>query len=325
MSTTDAGAEIVVAELIWAEGLRILATAGPTRYDPDLWRRPDDLAAGLAGARALVVRNRTRVDAALLDAAPRLRVVGRLGAGLDNIDLAACRARGVGVVHAPGANAVSVAEMTIGLLLALARKIPGADASVRAGGWDREAFSGVELAGKDLGILGFGRIGRLVAERARAFGLRIATSHPRLTPGDPGLQRVGARLVGLEELLGAADALTVHLPLTPQTRGLLGRRELALMKPAAFLVQVGRGGVVDEAALADALEGGRLAGAALDVRESEPPAAGDPVAARLARLWNVILTPHVAGLTTESQRRVCVEVAQDVARVLAGEGPRHPA
>lgn len=322
---------IVVAELMWPEGLAVLAEggaagAGAVRYDPDLHRRPEDLAAALAGgARALVVRNRTRVDAALLKAAPRLRVVGRLGAGLDNVDVAACRRRGVEVVYAPDANAVSVAEMTLALVLALARRLPPADAHVRGGGWDREAFAGVELDGKTLGILGFGRVGRLVAERARAFGMALLTHHPRLAPDHPDLARLGVRLVPLADLLAGCDVLTVHLPLTAATRGLLDAAALARLRPGAFLVDVGRGGVVDEAALAGALEQGRLAGAALDVRAAEPPDPGDPVAARLARLPNVLLTPHVAGLTAEAQRRTCIGVARDVLRVLAGDPPVHPA
>lgn len=335
---------IVVAEMMWPEGLAVLEGggagaepgAGPggaagaggeaVRYDPDLHRRPGDLAAALAaGARALVVRNRTRVDARLLAAAPALRVVGRLGAGLDNVDVAACRRRGVEVVHAPDANAVSVAEMTLALVLALARRLAPADAHVRGGGWERQAFAGMELDGKTLGILGFGRIGRLVAGRARAFGMRLLTHHPRLSAGDPDLVRLGVELVPLDDLLAGCDVLTVHLPLTPATRNLLDAAALARLRPGAHLVNVGRGGVVDEAALADALEQGRLAGAALDVRASEPPGAGDPVAARLNRLPNVLLTPHVAGLTAEAQRRTCLQVARDVLRVLAGEPPLLPA
>lgn len=316
---------IVVAELIWPEGLQVLARAGAVRYEPELHRRADDLAAALAGAEALVVRNRTRVTADLLALAPRLRVVGRLGAGLDNVDVAACRRRGVEVVYAPAANVVSVAEMTLALLLALARRLPQADAHVRAGGWDRQAFVGVELAGKALGILGFGRVGRLVAERARPFGMRLLTAHPRLRPDDPDLTRLGVQLLPFDELLAASDLLAVLLPLNQTTCGLLDARALARLRPGSLLVAVGRGGVVDEAALAAALEEGRLGGAALDVRAAEPPAPGDPVAGRLHRLPNVILTPHVAALTAEAQRRTCVQVAEDVGRVLAGQAPLNPA
>ncbi len=316
---------IVVAELIWPEGLQVLGRAGAVRYDPELHRRAGELAAALAGAEALVVRNRTRVTADLLALAPRLRVVGRLGAGLDNVDVAACRRRGVEVVYAPAANAVSVAEMTLALLLALARRLPQADAHVRAGGWDRQAFAGTELAGKVLGILGFGRIGRLVAERARPFGLTLLTAHPRLAPEHPDLARLGVRLVTLDHLLAQSDFLVVLLPLNATTRGFLDARALARLKPGAFLIAVGRGGVVDEAALAAALEEGRLGGAALDVRAAEPPAPGDPVTERLNRLPNVILTPHVAGLTEEAQRRTCAQVAEDVLRVLSGRPPLHPA
>ncbi len=316
---------VVVAELMWEEGLSLLRRAGvEVVYDPDLFRAPARLARRLGGAAALIVRNRTRVDAALLDAAPRLRAVGRLGAGLDNLDVAACRRRGIEVVYAPGANAVSVAEMTMALILALARRIPAADRHVRRGGWDREAHAGVELAGRTLGILGFGRIGRLVAARARVFGMQVTVSHPRMQPDDPSLTAAQARLVDLPTLLGTCDVLSLHLPLTPETAGLIGAGELALIKPTAFLVNTGRGGVVDEEALAQALLAGRLAGAALDVCATEPPRRGG-AAGVLARLPNVILTPHVAGLTDAAQRRTCLQVADDVLRVLRGEPPREPA
>lgn len=316
---------IVVAELMWLEGLDILRECGEVMYDPDLWQFPGDLAARLACADALVVRNRTRVTGNLLDRAPALRGVGRLGAGLDNIDLAACRSRGVEVVYAPGVNAVSVAEMTMGLILALVRRIPAADNTVRRGRWERRLCTGTELMGKSLGIVGFGRIGRLVAARARVFGMEVLVHHPRLSPTDPDLTRMDGRLFGLEELLRAVDFLTLHLPLTTKTRCLIGARELALMKSTACLVNTGRGGVVDETALADALAGGALAGAALDVRDEEPPPTGHPLVERLNRLPNIILTPHVAGLTREAQIRTCTLVAGDVARILAGEPPLRPA
>lgn len=316
---------VVVAELMWQEGLHLLRQAGlRTCYEPRLFRAPARLRRRLRGAAALIVRNGTRVDAALLEAAPGLRVVGRLGAGLDNVDVAACRRLGVEVVYAPEANGVAVAEMTMGLMLALARRIPAADRHVRRGGWNRAAHAGIELEGRTLGILGFGRVGRLVADRARAFGMEIAVAHPRLRPDDPALKAREARLLDLPALLAASDVLSVHLPLTPETAGLIGAAELALMKPTAFLVNTGRGGVVDEEALAAALSAGRLGGAALDVRAAEPPGRRG-AAGILARLPNVILTPHVAGLTHEAQRRTAVTVASDVLRVLRGEPPRYPA
>lgn len=315
-----AGMRIVVSEAVAEPALALLRARGPVYCDPGLHLRPADLRAAVADAAALVVRNRTRVSADLLAAAPGLRVIGRLGTGLDNIDLGAAAQHGVAVVFAPGGNAVSVAEMTIGLILALAKKIPGASADTHRGGWHREKWSGMELAGKTLAILGLGRIGRLVAWRARSFGMRLAASHPRLRTGDPEIARLGVALLPLNDLLAAADILTIHLPLTPETRGLLDGHALRRMKPGALLVNAGRGGVIDERALLDALRSGRLGGAALDVRACEPPRP-DP----LAGLPNVILTPHVAGLTREALERVDTSVAADVVRVLQGEAPRHPA
>ncbi len=313
--------QILVTEIMGEPGLSVLRAQGPTLYDPDLHRHPERLRAVLAGVSALVVRNRTHVTAGLLDAAPHLRVVGRLGAGLDNIDLAAAGLRGVTVVYAPADNAVSAAEMAMALILALVKKITGASAHTHGGGWDREAWTGMELAGKTLGILGLGRIGRLVARRALAFDMAVAAFHPRRRPDDPGIRSLGVRLLPLPDLLAAADILTVHLPLTPETAGLLDAAALARLKPGALLVNTGRGGVVEEDALAAALREGRLAGAALDVRAREPPGPGDP----LAGLPNVILTPHVAGLSHEAQERVAFTVARDVVRVLRGEPPLHPA
>lgn len=312
---------ITITETMWEPGLALLRTAGPTLYDPDLHRNPGRLVADLADARALVVRNSTRVTAELLAAAPVLQVVGRLGAGLDNVDLQACRRRGVAVVYAPGANAVSVAEHTLALILALARRLCPAHAAAREGRWEREALAGTELAGKTLGILGFGSIGRLVAERARALGMAIAVHHPRLSPADPDLTRLEARLVSLADLLRQADYLTLHLPLADGTRGILGEAELQSMKPGACLINTARGGLVDEDALARALQHGPLTGAALDVRSQEPPAPNDP----LAPLPQVLLTPHVAGLTKEAQARTCLMVAEDVLRVLREAPPLHPA
>lgn len=315
---------IVVCELLWGEGLEILRREAPhlrLRYDPGLHRSPESLGHAVADACALIVRNQTQVDRRLLDAAPRLQVIGRLGAGLDNVDLTTCADRRIPVVYAPFANAISVAEMTVGLVLALLKKIPEADRHVRRGGWDRSALAGRELWGKTVGILGFGRVGRLVAARMRAFGAYLQSFHPRLDGLDPAARDLGIRMVDMESLLREADVLTVHLPLKPETRGLLGEREFALMKPSAVIVNTSRGGVIDERALAEALRAGTLAGAALDVREVEPPAQPDP----FAGLPNAIITPHVAGLTEEAQAATAVMVVRDVLGVLAGRAPRHPA
>jgi D-3-phosphoglycerate dehydrogenase/(S)-sulfolactate dehydrogenase len=295
-------AEVVVAENVWGEPFEHLAAART------LARRAD--AGDLTGARALVVRNRTQVDAALLDAAPSLQVVGRAGVGLDNIDLAAADEHGVVVVAPLGANAVSVAEHTLALVLAVFRGIPGHDRDVRAGQWRRTP--GRELAGRTWGLLGYGATGRAVARLAGAFGMRVMAYDPYVDTA------VDVELVDLETVLAESDVLSVHLPATPQTRGLLGADTLSRMRHGAVLVSVGRGEVVDEDALAAALHARRLSGAGLDVRASEPPAPGPLDAAP-----NVIFTPHVAGITVESQQRIASVLVDDINSVLDGAEAAH--
>jgi len=282
--------------------------------DPTLWQREGDLRALVVEARALLVRNQTPVTAALLAAAPRLQVVGRAGVGLDNVDVDAASERGIVVCYAPEENALSVAEHVFALLFALARKIVSADQSVRAGRWERLVHTGWELYGKTLGLLGLGRIGFRVALRARAFGLTVVAYDPYVSPNSFVVTESGAVLKSFQEVLTEADILSLHLPLTEATRHLLGEAALAWMKPTAVLINTARGGVVDEAALARALAAGRLAGAALDVRENEPP--GD---SPLHALPHVVLTPHIAAFTVEGQARVMEAVAGDVRRVLAGQ------
>lgn len=312
---------VVISELIWTPALEPLRAAAEVVYAEDLWRRPDDLRAELARADALIVRNQTMVTDELLAAGPGLRIVGRLGVGLDNIDLAAARARGVQVAFARSSNAVAVAEYVFAAMLAASRTLAEATADTRAGGWSRQRFTGGELFGKTLGIVGLGDIGGRLARRAQAFGMGVLAADPQVGPNALVAAEFGVRLVGLEELLAEADFVSLHVPLVPATRGLMDAGRLALMKPTAWLINTARGGVVDEAALAAALRAGRPAGAALDVRASEPPGPGDPLAA----LPNVILTPHIAGITSESNERTAVMVVDDVLRVLRGEGPRNPA
>jgi D-3-phosphoglycerate dehydrogenase len=247
-------------------------------------------------------------------------VIGRCGAGLDNIDLAAASEAGVAVVYAPLQNAVSVAELTLALLLALARRLPAMDAATKAGRWDRHAFTGIELYGKTLGIVGLGRIGFLVARRAQALGMRILAHDPHVNPHHPMVLESGAELVELDVLLGRSDVVSCHLPSTDSTRGLFNADRLARFKPGALFLNLARGDVVDEPALIKALRSGRLGGAALDVRAVEPPVPGE-----LERLANVILTPHVAAFTHEAQQRVVQAVCRDVAAVLAGRPAHHMA
>ena len=309
--------KIVVTELMWPAGLGLLRTSGPTLYDDRLFRLRPRLLSHLEDCQALVVRNQTQVDQELLAAAPALKVVGRLGVGLDNLDLVTLGQRAIVVVSAGNANATSVAEYALAAMLVLARRLISADASTRAGAWDRAGHTGTELHGKTLGLIGLGDVGARVARRASALGMRLLAFDPALTPTHLAAAEFGVQLLPLEDVLRQSDFISLHVPLTQATRHLMNRASLALVRPTAYLINTSRGGVVDEAALAAALRDRRLAGAALDVREIEPPGADDP----LAGLENVLLTPHVAGLTQEAQDRTCTAVAQDVLRVLDGQPP----
>ncbi len=299
-------------------GIERLEAAGTTIYDPALWRDRAHLFDLLAECTALIVRNQTRVDAELLAHAHRLKVVGRLGVGLDNLDLHALRERGITVVTGGNANAISVAEYTIAAMLMLARKLPAADRSTSRGRWERATFgAGVELYGKTLGLIGLGDIGARVAKRADAFGMRVVAHDPLITPTHFAAAEFDIRLMALDDVLRESDFVSLHVPLTPTTSNLIDAERLALMRPTAILINSSRGGIVDEGALVQALREGRLGGAALDVRAHEPPDEDDP----FLQLDNVLLTPHIAGLTVEAQARVCTAVAEDVLRVLRGERP----
>ncbi|HUH16807.1 MAG TPA: phosphoglycerate dehydrogenase, partial [Methylomirabilota bacterium] len=265
---------------------------------------------------ALIVRSQTRVDAELLAAAaPRLGVVGVASVGIDRIDVEAATRAGVMIVNAPTGNTIAAAEHTMALMLALLRQVPDANASVRAGEWERARYTGHELRGKTLGIIGLGKIGKAVARRAAGFEMRVITHDPFLT--EEQAAESGARLVGMTELLHRSDVITVHTPLTPQTRNLLGRAQLEATKPGAFVLNVARGGIVDESALADGLASGHLAGAAVDVFSAEPMTADNP----LRSAPNVVLTPHLGASTTEAQDRVGLEMAEQVVLALSGVTP----
>lgn len=303
---------VVVSEWMWEEAVDLLRRAAEVRYEPELWREPAALRDALAGTEALIVRNQTQIEAGLLDRSPELRVVGRLGSGLDNVDMRELVRRGIRLVSAPGANAVATAEFTLLLALALARRLPGAERAAAAGSWTRTELVGHDLAGAAIGVVGLGQVGSLVARRARAMGMEVLAAHPRRREDDPELREAGVRLMPLDAMLRAADVVSLHVPLDRSTHHILGRRELALMKPGALLINTARGGLVDERALAEALAEGWIAGAALDVRELEPP----PLPDRLAAAPNVLLTPHVAGLSAESQRTACARVAEGVLAAL---------
>lgn len=268
-------------------------------------------AEALSEAHALVVRSATRVDRHLLQAATSLRAVGRAGVGVDNIDVAAATERGVAVLNAPAGNTISAAELTMALLLAAMRRVPEADRSVRAGEWPRGRLKGSELRGRILGLVGGGRIGSEVARRARAFGMGVLVHDPFLT--EQRVRELDASAVGLDELFARSDVVSLHVPLSDGTRGLVDARRLGLLRRGAYLVNVARGGVVDEAALAAALAEGRLAGAALDVFEEEPLPADSP----LREAPNLVLTPHLGASTEEAQERVAEEIAHGLRLALA--------
>ena len=307
---------IVVTELLSPPGPELLAASGrPVTLDPTLWRDLTRLQALLGDAEALIVRNQTHVTAELLDAAPRLRVVGRLGVGLDNIDLAAARARSITVTAARNANAIAVAEYVLAAMLHLARNFAAADASVRAGKWDRVQFGGTELWGRTLGLIGVGEIGRRVAKRAQAFGMTVIGYDPLVGPFDFAPAEQDITLLPFEEVLAGADVVSLHVPLLPSTHHLINAKTLAKMHPHAILINTSRGGIVDEVALLEALTTRHLYRAVLDVSEVEPRPVDDP----LRSCDSVLLTPHVAGLTAEAQERTSRLVITDVLRVLAGE------
>ncbi len=263
------------------------------------------LPAALSNADALVVRSAVQVDLALLQRAPQLRVIGRAGVGVDNIDAEAATRLGIVVMNTPGANAVAVAELTIGLMLALARKVTAANASMHAGEWEKKILQGTELRGKTLGILGLGRIGLEVAARARGFGMEIIGSDPFVSAAVA--RENGIRLVTQEELLAGSDYITLHVGLTPQTVGVINSKSLADMKKGVRIINCARGELIDDAALVAALKSGQVAGAALDVFAKEPPK-NSPY----AELDNVILTPHIAGSTAEAQEAVGIQIARQV-------------
>jgi (S)-sulfolactate dehydrogenase len=305
-------ADIVISEFMDEAAVDDLRRDFSVHHDKGLVDRPEELAGLLGEARALIVRNRTQVRGAVLKAGARLEAIGRLGVGLDNIDVEACASRGIAVLPATGANDVSVAEWVIASILILIRGAFGASADVLAGTWPRERLIGGEIFGRTLGLVGFGSIARETASRARALGMRIVATDPFVGPEAPAWTRHDVERVDLGTLLASADAVSLHVPLNPDTRNLIDASRLAQMKPSAILLNAARGGVVDEAALAAALKAGRLKGAALDVFAEEPLRVGSP----LADAPNLLATPHIAGVTEESNVRVSAVTAQNVRREL---------
>jgi D-3-phosphoglycerate dehydrogenase / 2-oxoglutarate reductase len=301
---------VLVTEEIAQAGVDLLR--GQFQVDVELTLTPDELAGRIGGYDALIVRSATSVSAGLLEHAGKLKVIGRAGTGVDNVDVAAATRRGIIVANAPGSNMVAAAEHAFGLLLSIARNIPQAHAALTQGRWERKRFAGVELADKVLGIVGFGRIGQLVATRARAFGMRVVVFDPFVSAER--CRELQVSSATLENLLLQADFVTLHAPLTAETRHLIDAERLHLMKPGVRIVNAARGDLVDLDALADALQSGHVAGAALDVFPEEPYTEGP-----ILGLENVVVTPHLGASTQEAQDRAGVIVAEQVAAALRGE------
>jgi D-3-phosphoglycerate dehydrogenase len=270
----------------------------------------DELKRRLPEFDAVIIRSNNDITADILAAAPRLRVVGRAGTGLDNVDVDAATRLGIVVMNTPGENAISTAEHTLSMLLALARRIPAADRSVKAGKWERGKFQGVEVYGKTLGIVGLGRIGVQIARRAVAFGMRVLAYDPFVTPDT--VRDASIELMPLDGVLRNSDFITVHTPLTPKTQHLIGAREFDIMRTGVRVLNCARGGIIDENALCDAIDAGKVAGAALDVYEQEPP-----LESRVTRYEQIITTPHLGGSTQEAQRAVGVAIARQIGEFLA--------
>ncbi len=300
---------ILVCDSLHKEGIEKLEQTG---YEVDV--KPtishEDLRNVVSGYDALIVRSRTKVTREIIEAGKRLKIVGRAGVGLDNIDIEIAKKRGVKVLNTPEAPAEAVAELTIGLMVSLARKIPLADRTMKDGEWIKRDLRGWELSGKTLGLIGLGNVGERVARIAKAFGVKILIT--KRTPPNPGLLReLQGEFVSLSELLRRSDVVTLHVPLTPQTHRMIGTKELQLMKDGAFLVNTSRGGIIDGKALLNALRSGRLGGAALDVYEMEPPTDSSVI-----ELPNVVCTPHIGAQTQEAQRAAAILIAEKIIKSL---------
>lgn len=307
--------KVLVADPVSQSGVDELAAGGALEVTVQTGLPEAELIKIIPEFSALVVRSQTKVTAAVLEAAKKLKVVGRAGVGVDNVDIEAATKHGVIVMNTPGGNTISTAELAFSLIVSLARSIPQADASVKAGKWDRKKFEGAELYNKTLGILGMGRIGTEVARRAIAFGMRVVAYDPYLSEAKARSLQVEV-VDNIDDLLPRVDFLTMHMPLTAETKHMIDARRLGLIKKGARIVNCARGGLIDEAALKDALESGHVAGAALDVYEVEPPPADFP----LRDLKNIVFTPHLGASTAEAQENVGIEIAQAIrAALIDGE------
>lgn len=304
-------ARILVTEALSSRGLEAMAAAGH-EVDVRLDLSPDDLLEAVGGASALVIRSATKVDDAVIERGTDLVVVGRAGVGLDNVDVPAATRRGVMVVNAPESNILSAAELTMALLLAQARNIPQAHAALTAGRWERAKWEGVELHGKTLGVVGLGRVGALVAQRASAFGMHIVAYDPYVAPDRA--RRMGVELSSIDDLVARSDFITIHLPKNQETIGLFGKELLGKAKPGVRIINAARGAIVDEEALAEALRSGHVSGAALDVFATEPTTQSP-----LFELANVVVTPHLGASTNEAQDKAGEQIAEQVLLALSGD------
>ncbi len=298
--------KIIVADKISERGIALLRETGWEVLTP----AAAEVAVEIANADGLVVRSATKVNAALLEKAPKLRVVGRAGVGVDNVDMDAATRRGILVMNTPGGNAISVAEHTLALMLGLARSVPQASASIHAGKWEKSAFSGTELRGKTLGLVGFGRVGTEVARRALALGMKVLAYDPYVMPA--AARELEVEMLTLDEVLQRSDVISLHSSLSPTTEKMINAAAIAKMKKGARIINCARGELIDETALADALRSGHLGGAGLDTFAQEPPK-NSP----LIGMSNVIATPHIAGSTREAQEEVGTAIAQQVRDYLA--------
>jgi D-3-phosphoglycerate dehydrogenase len=308
---------VLLSDALNPQGVEVFSRYPQLRVDIKTGLKPAELAEIIAPYHALVVRSSTRVTREVIERAEALRVIGRAGVGVDNIDLEAATRRGIVVMNSPLGNSVTTAEHALSMLMALARHIPAANAAVKAGRWERGKFTGVEVSNKTLGVIGLGNIGRIVAERAQGLKMKVIGYDPILTA--EAAARIGVEMVSLEQLYRRADFITVHAPLTKDTRGLVGAAAFAVMKPGVRIINCARGGIVDEQALCEALRSGKVAGAALDVFVEEPPPKDHP----LLRFDNVIATPHLGAATDEAQIQVSIDIAQQIAEFLLEGVIRH--
>jgi D-3-phosphoglycerate dehydrogenase/(S)-sulfolactate dehydrogenase len=307
---------IVISEDVWSADFEALADSFPIVREPDLWSKTEELKAKLTGATALVVRNRTQVTREIIEAAPQLKIIARAGVGLDNIDIKAADDNGVIVSAALGINATAVGEETLAMALALSRKMIELDSSTRAGEWNRKA--GSEISGKTWGLLGFGATARATAELLKGFKVKVLAYDPFAKPTNEYLASINATMASINDVVAQSDVISVHLPSTPETKEIINAQLLSTMKKSALLINVGRGEVINEADLESALKNGVIAGAGLDVRAQEPPQDK-----RFTDIANVVLAPHIAGITHESQAAINRVLVSEIRAALTGEAQQY--